>query len=362
MTLRLGRLTGIAVLSLSLLTIPTFGEESSTRLYDPEVHDRFDWWGDVDGFLDAQGRRALDLADQMLSKYPPQLPEPLERKMAFYLLDGVLHEEMAPKRLPVQDFLRRRVASSLAEIQSMKASKGAIIWKLYNETFVIRTASVTFAIDLVRGRLRGIEGFGLDDDLVAQIAEECDALFISHRHRDHADDSVARMFLDAGKPVVAPPEIWRGLPIHSEISHLDRVPHKKQELKIQGGKQSLTVVVYPGHQGSDIENNVPIVITPEGLSFAHTGDQSNQGDFVWIDEVHKRFSVDVLMPNCWSTDPQRLVDGFRPKLIIPGHENEMGHTIDHREPFWLTYNRFDGAPAPLLVMGWGERFHYYRRP
>ena len=103
------------------------------------------------------------------------------------------------------------------------------------------------------------------------------------------------------------------------------------------------------------------IMTPEGLSFAHTGDQSNQDDFQWIDEVHRRFEVDVLMPNCWTTDPLRLVGGFRPKLVIPGHENEMGHTIDHREPFWLTYNRFDGAPSELLVMGWGERFHY-RRP
>jgi hypothetical protein len=66
----------------------------------------------------------------------------------------------------------------------------------------------------------------------------------------------------------------------------------------------------------------------------------------------------VLMPNCWATDIVRLADGFRPKLIIPGHENEMGHTIDHREPFWLTYNRLSKSPYPLMVMAWGEKYHY----
>ena len=344
-----------------LFSLGSLSNAEEAALYDPAIHDRFDWWDDVDGFLDAQGRRALDLADKMLTKYPPQVPEPMERRMAFYLLDGVLHELKAPNREPVQAFLRHRVVKSIAEIQTMKAEEGALIWKLYNETFVIRTKSVTFAIDLVRARLRDADGFGLSDELVTEIVDECDALFISHRHRDHADESVAQMFIDQGKPVVAPPEIWGGQAIHEKVTHLERVPHRLHELSIQSGQQQLKVVVYPGHQGSSIENNVPIIMTPEGLSFAHTGDQSNQDDFQWIDEVHRRFEVDVLMPNCWTTDPLRLVGGFRPKLVIPGHENEMGHTIDHREPFWLTYNRFDGAPSELLVMGWGERFHY-RRP
>ncbi len=332
----------------------------SAKLYDPEKHDRFDWWGDVDGFLEAQSRRTLDLANQAFAKYPPQVPEPMERKMALYMMDGVLHELNAPKSEAVQAFLRGRIERSLEEIASMQPRDGAIIWKLYNETFIIRTASVTLAFDLVRGRLRGVEGFGLPDDLVSQIAKHCDVLFISHRHRDHADETVAKWFLDAGKPVVAPPEIWKGRPIHSEISHMARIPHKQQSLPLLGGDVELFVTVYPGHQGSDIENNVPVVITPEGLSFVQTGDQSNRDDFVWIDEIHKYYEIDVLMPNCWSTDIHRLADGFRPKLIIPGHENEMGHTIDHREPFWLTYNRLYDSPYPVLVMAWGERYHYRR--
>ena len=71
-------------------------------------------------------------------------------------------------------------------------------------------------------------------------------------------------------------------------------------------------------------------------------------------------TVDVLMTNSWAYYPeQRLAKGFRPGLIIPGHENELGHTIDHREPFWLNYVRLSGPLSFQWVqMAWGEKFQY----
>ena len=38
------------------------------------------------------------------------------------------------------------------------------------------------------------------------------------------------------------------------------------------GKHQLTVINYPGHQGTTVENNVLLVFTPDGLSFVQTGD------------------------------------------------------------------------------------------
>lgn len=339
---------------------PVRSGEGSVAFYDPGIHDRNDWWGDPDGFLNAQARRTLDLADRALIQYPPQLPEPLERKMALYMIDGVLHDGEAPKRPPVQEFLRIRIERALKEIETTQVNQGAVVWRLYNETFIVRTETVTLAFDLVRGRLRNAEGFGLADGLLDRITRQCDVLFISHRHRDHADDKVAEFFLDQGKPVVAPPEVWAGEPIHERITHLKRVAHAVQTLPVHDDEYELRVVNYPGHQGSSIENNVPLVFTPEGMSFVQTGDQSNDSDFSWIDEVARNHKVDVLMPNCWTTDIVRLAKGFNPRVIIPGHQNEMGHTIDHREPHWLTYNRLSGSPYPIVSMSWGEKFHYKR--
>jgi hypothetical protein len=127
--------------------------------------------------------------------------------------------------------------------------------------------------------------------------------------------------------------------------------------------------MYPGHQGEHIENNVPLIKTPGEMTFVHMGDQSNALDFSWIDEVHKHFEVDVLLPNCWTTDIVRVTRGFNPAVVITGHENELGHSIDHREPYWLSYQRREGSDrfggsrdvgydTPLILMTWGESFHY----
>jgi L-ascorbate metabolism protein UlaG (beta-lactamase superfamily) len=320
-------------------------------------------------FLNQQALALLGLADQTLVQHPPQLPEPLERRLALHLLDGVLHDVYAPQRPPVIDFFHQRIQRAAEQLETASVDKGAVIWKLYNHCFVVRTATVTVAFDLTRARLWRTEGFELPNDLVSRIVDQCDVLFISHRHGDHADEWVAQTFLDQGKPVVAPPEVWADKPIHEHLTHLERKPHDLQSLPIQNGKRTLQVVPYPGHQ-DDLQNNVSLIFTPEGMSFVHFGDQWNDGaDFDWIDQVGSRHRVDVLLPNCWTTDIARAVRGFDPELVITGHENEMGHTIDHREPYWLTYQRKTGSDRfggskligydkPLLVMTWGESYHY----
>ncbi len=331
---------------------------TSAQFIPSEADGKLDWWGDIDGFINQQDNVTLGLVQEALEMYPPGLDEPLERRMALLMMDGVLHEEQAAHRPIVQQFLRSRIEEAVQEIENTIVTEGAMIWKLYNHGFIIRTATVTFGFDLVRAHSAKAEGFVIEDSLMKRIVDQCDALFMSHRHRDHADQWVAKTFIDQNKPAVAPPEVWQDEPIHAQITHLQRKAHAQQSLPVQGGKQILTVINYPGHQGASIENNVPLVFSPEGLSFVQTGDQSNREDFAWIDEVGNHHDVDVLLPNCWTTDILRMVKGMQPQLVITGHENEMGHTIDHRESYWLTYTRMNGATAPYIVMTWGESFHY----
>jgi len=354
--------TRMLVITLSALAIffagaypPTeTGIQSSSRQIDPYKH----YWGDLDGFYNRQAEATLDLLEKTLLRFPPALPEALERQMALLTLDGVLHDVGAPKRPAVQEFFHSRMEYALEEMGATRVEKGAVVWKLYNHGFVVRTPSVTIGFDLVRGHSAGEDGFPISDHLMEQIVRHCDVLFISHRHRDHADEFVAQNFIDLNKPVVAPDEVWAGKPIHEQITHLEREVHKKQSVSVKNGSQILEVTLYPGHQGQDIPNNVSLVFSPEGISFAQTGDQSNADDFTWIDEVGRNHNVDLLLPNCWTTDISRMIRGFDPKLVITGHENELGHSVDHREPFWLTYDRLQDANAPFLLMTWGESFHY----
>ena len=356
----------ICLLSLAALCSAQNNQIASSDLIDPTLNEI------QNEFLNNQAEALLNQAKTVFSNYPPDSPEPEARISALLLLDGVLHDVYAPNRPPIQNFLKTSIKKAIDEIEQTEIISGARVWKLYNHGFIVRTRSVTVGFDLVSGKSIHIEGFSIADDDLSRLINQCDVLFVSHYHSDHAEEWIAQSFIEQKKPVVTPPELWKNKPIYAHITHLERVPHIEQTLSIQNGQEKLKVVVYPGHQGSNIENNVYLVLTPEGLSFSQMGDQSNDDDFEWIDELAKNHVVDVLMPNCWTTDIARVAKGFNPALIVTGHENEMGHTIDHREPYWLTYQRREGSDRfggskdvgyenPLIIMTWGESYHYKRK-
>ena len=320
-------------------------------------------------YLNRQDEAFLSEINQTLTDYSPHYPLQRDRYLALLLLDAVLHQPYAAFRMPVQDFFHQKMEKALTELENNKVQQGAMIWKLYNMGFIVRTKTVTIAFDLVRGGSSRSENFELSDETMRRFVDQCDILFISHKHRDHVDLGVAQTFIAQSKPVVAPPQVWKNEPIHSQITHLKRDDSLMQKLSVKNGKQTLKMVIYPGHQMAGTENNVSLVFTPEGLSFCQMGDQINEGDFMvdyaWIDNVHKHHHVDVLMPPCWTNEIYRIVKGFDPELVIPGHENELGHPVDDRVPFWgdsefleLTYPELKKSDYPLLLMTWGESYHY----
>jgi glyoxylase-like metal-dependent hydrolase (beta-lactamase superfamily II) len=233
--------------------------------------------------------------------------------------------------------------------------------------FIARTKSVTLAFDLVTGITSGSPEFAMSTEQVESLAKQCDALLITHRHPDHADKLVAEKFLELGLPVLAPEQVWKNEPIFSQITHPERVAGKIQQLKLKNN--TLEMIVYPGHQMKSIDCNVYLVKTPEGITLAHNGDQINEGDFMidweWIDNVKETQKVDVLMTNAWTMDIFRMVKGFNPKLVMPGHEIEMGHTVWDRLPFWgddeylkLNYAELKKSEYPVVVTVWGESYQY----
>ena len=352
--------------NLCLLALLLFGGiavAQNSATIDPGLNEK------EDAYMTRQAAALLDSARATLREHPPRYPEPEQRRLALLVLDGVFHDKYAAYRKPVQEFFRSGFQRVIANMTDTPVTDGAMIYKLYNMAFVVRTPGATIAFDLTRGGSAKAPGFTLPDDLMKQLVDQCDVLFISHRHGDHTDKVVAQMFIDAGKPVVAPPQVWADEPIGQTVTRLEREAHTLQTLPIKGGQAELKVVVYPGHQMRETENNVTLVFMPDGMSFCHLGDQINEGDFMedyaWIDEVAKHHRVDVFMPNCWTNELYRIVQGIDPKLVLPGHENELGHPVDDRVPYWgdeeflnLTNRQLRESSYPLIVMTWGEWFHY----
>ena len=349
-----------ALLILVFCPFPSFAQEtgySGNPVTSRNIDPLQTYWGDIDQFLDRQSQAALDIVQELLKQFPPSVDEPLERQAAMMLLDTVLHDEKAPHRPAVREFFHDRMELLIRDLNETKVDSGAVIWKLYDHGFVVRTASTTLIFDFTRAYSADDKQFAIPDEMASRILEQCDMLFITHRHGDHADPWVAETFLAQGKPVVAPGSVFPKEEFHPQIIHLERAAHKSHALGMPG-KVSVAVTVFPGHQGEELENNVYLVTTPEELTFVHTGDQSNETDFSWIDGIAGSHRVDVLFPNCWTTDITRVVKGIKPQLVITGHENELGHTIDHREPNWLTYDRLQEVNAPYLLMTWGEKYCY----
>jgi L-ascorbate metabolism protein UlaG (beta-lactamase superfamily) len=312
----------------------------------PELRDAPDEWID----------RSLQWVEDVLREHPPQVEEEPVRRAALTRLDDILHIESAPAKPLVQAFYRRRMEQAVHEIETTRTAAGMQIWKLYNHGWFVRTPSVAFAFDIVPGA--SVPGFAVDRAVLERLAAQADALFITHAHDDHASAVVARLFIDRGKPVVGPEGLWAGTGQARGILFPKRGVGPLAVLPVQGGRTQLRFVAYPGHQDQTRVNNVYLVTTPEGMTVVQTGDQWGDegpgGDFDWLTQIGRDHRVDVLLPNCWANGLQRMIRGIDPRLVLPGHENEMGHTVDHREDYTQTYAHLFGSRYPFIVMAWGE--------
>jgi len=347
---------GIIVLSLSVPAQevqPPFVSSPRRLLTAPEALEAPDEWI----------ARSLQWVNYILNTYPPSETEHPVRRAALIRMDDVSHIKSAPNNALVQAFYRQRVEGAVREIERTKVVEGMRVWKLYNHGFVVRTPTVTYAFDIVPGALRS--QLVVPGEILQRLAAQCDALFLTHAHNDHVNPEVARLFLAQNKPVLAPPKLWGNIPdLASRVTYPERTVNTTQRVALKGGASELKVVVYPGHQGKEWLNNVYLVSSPEGFTAMHTGDQSGPespgGDFDWLAQVGGYHHVDLLLPNCWANGLDRMLRGINPDLVITGHENELSHSVDHREDYTQTYNRLFSSRYPAIVMSWGESYHIHR--
>lgn len=335
---------GIVALAASVLIPVAVSGQTAKR----ELH----YWGSPDNYLGAQGMVFLDLVDSILDDYPPTTEKSIERKQALHLLDAVLHETKYDGSELVKEFAVSRTEKVVADFAKPLPDGVVKVYKIYNDGFLLRSSKLTVAADLT-GRF----GKLIPDEVMSKVVDLCDILFLTHNHSDHCDDNVVAMFTAAGKPVYAVADYRTSDP---GVSLIRWEEPKGLKLKVAG--QKLKVKVFPGHQ-DQLPNNLYVIEMPGGVSAAILGDQYNKDDMVWIKEIQSETGgpVDILMLNCWSNDYLDYLAAFAPKLIVSGHEDELGHSIDHREAFWLTYHKLEEVykvQTPYVIMAWGEGFVY----
>ena len=278
------------------------------------------------------------------------------RRHAVSALDEVLHLRSAPYLATVQRFIRLQAEKMIHEIRTDTVESGCHVWKPYDHGWIVRTREHCWAHDFT-------EGYGaavMTDEQIDAVVGEIEALFVSHWHRDHASPTVFRKALEAGVPVYIAP-MWEGSEVPAEFTdrpNFHVLDVNRWSMPGQSGTTPSGIQwrALPGHQ--DHRPNAMFLVEADGFVVLQSGDQYNEDDCAWIDRLGEDLAaegvrVDLLLT--WLPQLQQIPRGVNPRYVIPGHENELGHMFEHREPYDQSYEKLVGIDIPSYVLAWGER-------
>lgn len=298
----------------------------------------------------------LEWVDKALKTNPPSKGNAGIRKGILCVVDYPLHVDaghlrITPKYRPdwaqaVGRYFQKAVAPAIDQIASAKVANGLDIWKIYNMGFVVMSPNHCIGFDIHTGSVQ--VPYALSDEQQRVLINRLEILFITHWHLDHLDERFVRRMLAAGKTVVVPTPVRTDLKHEGVVRLYDNFQHPTE---IRGMK----VLCFPGWQRRDTPMGV-YAVNMDGCWVAHNGDNRRTEIYA---EIPKRCSVDVLLANCWSGF-DAFAAATKPKLMITGHENELGHPASGRRPFSEMYSILDRMkdPPPYVILQWGERIHF----
>lgn len=295
-----------------------------------------------------------------------------ERRRTLRLLDYPLHvDNYAPTTTPaeiaaytnaVAGYMRRTIARVLGEVRTTQVPPGSLkAWHVYNMAYVLKGPYKTVLIDFTPCPLFDRKSAWTGDDWQA-FAELGDILVITHPHNDHTSYQLMRRMLTLGKTLVLPCEMRgrkgaAGYTAGEKIVVLDR--DHAEPVTIDGVK----FWNFMGHQGKGIPCNT-YLIEIDGVRIADNGDNSPK-DREW--NLAKCPPADIIISSTWSSVTNivsacKAAPGFEMNraIFLPSHENELTHTVPHRESYREMYTGASrlGSPNfdwPLVrPLAWGE--------
>ncbi|MGN1360012.1 MAG: MBL fold metallo-hydrolase [Kiritimatiellia bacterium] len=326
---------------------------------------------------------SLDWVAVELGKVPPCLSGgkgEKRRREVLRVLDFPLHVDNfawldSPRiqafNAPVLNWFRRRFDGVISGLEEAVPDGGLRLFKLYNMGFIVCTPGKTVGIDIAGrpafptlprskdGAFKGV-AYALDVARSEKLAQRLDVLLVTHPHRDHYNVPLIREMQRLGKPVILPCRLAsRGEALTSESTVLltNSVPVPREI----GG---LRLAVFRGHQGSVPCNVYWIDLGSHRL--IHTGDNYDLAADRRLAELPR---ADLLLTACWNhlaetTRAALNAPGERPLVLVPGHDNEMGHNVSHRESWQELFYRTDrlGNPdfpkTPVLLLAPGEHYTF----
>lgn len=315
------------------------------------------------------------------------------RRAALEILDYPLHvdnfstdfspEESKVFNEMVTGLARRARQRVLKELTSVDVPSGQLRgWLLYNMGFALKGGGKIVLIDITDRPMalphrseRGTKapGRSWSEEEYREFAKVADMLLVTHLHGDHCSYALMRAFLEAGKALVLPcdpVEQWlkRAVPGAEmfQSSHCHRLSRDNPEaIEIAGVK----VRNFNGHQGKQWPCNI-YHLEIGGVRFVHNGDNYDREKEALLGSCPP---ADVIIASSWNNMSSLVQNAasarsfnFNSAMLIPSHENEMHHSVQHRE----SYRELYGSPGRLpgrirrpaaYPLFWGESFVFKRR-
>ncbi|MGF7078942.1 hypothetical protein [Mucilaginibacter sp. UYCu711] len=229
------------------------------------------------------------------------------------------------KSYPVLYYLNKAVEQSVADIVSTKVTHGAVIWKLYNMGYIVKTKDACFALDLNQ---RGSE----------QLVDMLDFAVVSHIHGDHNNTIFLDAMVAAGKKVYTP--------FYKKGTLIDTT----REFNFGGVNVRFTM---------NKQADVPVIVaqincgpSANNYTIYHIGDSRT------LEELNPTRHINLFILHIENAiNTGQSVARVKPDVTIYDHVMELGHAVDKwRWSYQYTYNKIKGLdPAKSLILTWGER-------
>ncbi len=340
------------------------------------------------------GTMCWDEIDQAMESYPPSFESGDERLKIMQSLDRLIcysvkhvSEEDRPKLKPwlqeMVPFYRRRIDRCLDALESTRVEEGVRLFKFYSSSVILKSAQGTVSLDFCQGPVsNGREpedsdlyesGFYLTPGQRDRLAKLVDVALITHRHHDHADFSLAKRLVAAGKPVIGPAQLkrhWPSLAQGITVPDYDTVQRFGPcEILTQFGYQYAVSRTGPDgerygmHDPESVERSsesARYLLRIGGITFLQAAESQTEA-YDWLEKAEEQgWSVDVLFKPGQYQGARSVMRYLKDSdfFEVPIHEYELMHHGGGNRTAQLlkdgARDAFDRKRAmPLL---WGEDF------
>lgn len=319
-----------------------------------------------------------------------QIMESMDKIIDFSVRDNDRDEQ---KLQEIVKFYRRQVDKGLQALELTDVKEGVHIFKFYSSSLILKSPQGTIAIDFCQGpvgndyKLESYSNEGepetsdyfktnfyLTTEQRDRLANLVDVYLITHPHQDHADYSLAKRMIQAGKPVVGPEQLklkWEDLsrdiivPNYYEIQKIGPCEiltqagfQYKKAKKVANGDFYGVPTRYFSH---DVES-IRFLIKMNGIVFLQSAETQTDA-YMWLEMAQDiNWNVDVLitagMLQGGKSVKKFLENNSVNYFNLPVHEYEITHSNGGqraatrlKDDNWTAFKN-----KMLMPLLWGENF------